>query len=58
MGKFSKKNPGASDWKFYRDSAGQWKWRRLIKGNWIHSTDGYNSRAACIAAARRLGYRG
>lgn len=50
----------ADKWQFYKDSAGQWRWRRIAANGRIvgASTEGYKNQADCKANARRNGYRG
>lgn len=47
-------------WEFYRDAAGQWRWRRIAPNGRIvgASSEGYYNKADCQANARRNGWRG
>ena len=52
---------GRSDkWSFYKDSRGEWRWRRVAPNSEIvgSSHEGYKNKADCISNARRAGYRG
>ena len=44
-------------WEIYKDSAGDWRWRRTASNGRIvgASTEGYANKADCIANARRNG---
>jgi uncharacterized protein YegP (UPF0339 family) len=47
-------------WEIYKESNGQWRWRRTASNGRIvgASTQGYNNRIDCLANAKRLGYTG
>jgi len=47
-------------WEFYKDNAGQWRWRRTAANGRIvgASSEGYHNRADCVANAQRNGYTG
>jgi uncharacterized protein YegP (UPF0339 family) len=47
-------------WEFYRDSKGEWRWRRIAPNNRIvgSSSEGYKNKSDCIDNARRNGYTG
>lgn len=47
-------------WEFYKDSQGEWRWRRTASNGRIvgASTQGYVNYADCEANARRNGYNG
>lgn len=46
-------------WEFYQDRKGKWRWKRIAPNGRIvgASTEGYSSRANCIANAKRNGYK-
>jgi len=50
----------ADKWGFYKDSKGEWRWRRTAPNGEIvgRSSEGYKNRADCEANARRNGWRG
>lgn len=45
-------------WEFYKDSQGEWRWRRIASNGRIvgASSQGYANKTDCIANARRNGY--
>ena len=47
-------------WEFYKDSTGEWRWRRIAANGRIvrASSQGYKNKSDCIANARRNGYKG
>ncbi|MEO5717258.1 MAG: DUF1508 domain-containing protein [Chthoniobacterales bacterium] len=47
-------------WEFYKDNRDAWRWRRIARNGRIvgASSEGYSSRAACEANARRNGWHG
>lgn len=47
-------------WEFYKDSEGQWRWRRTASNGRIvgSSSQGYANKSDCIANAQRNGYKG
>ena len=47
-------------WTIYQDSQHQWRWQRKASNGRIvgASSEGYSSREACVANARRNGYTG
>lgn len=47
-------------WEIYQDAKDEWRWRRVAPNGKIvgASTEGYKTRAACVANAKRNGYRG
>ncbi|MEO1530079.1 MAG: DUF1508 domain-containing protein [Planctomycetota bacterium] len=47
-------------WAFYQDNSGDWRWRRTASNGQIvgASSEGYSSRSACEANARRNGWNG
>lgn len=47
-------------WEFYKDNAGEWRWRRVASNGKIvgASSQGYVNRTDCVENARRNGYRG
>jgi uncharacterized protein YegP (UPF0339 family) len=47
-------------WEFYKDAAGQWRWRRTASnGNIVGaSAGGYANKSDCVDNARRNGYKG
>lgn len=47
-------------WTFYRDTKGEWCWRRIApNGNIVgSSSEGYKNRSDCEANARREGWDG
>lgn len=47
-------------WEFYKDSAGQWRWKRTASNGKIvgAATEGYFNKSDCEANARRNGWRG
>jgi len=47
-------------WDFYKDSQGQWRWRRTARNGQIvgASSQGYSNRSDCEANARRNGWPG
>jgi len=47
-------------WEVYKDTAGEWRWRRTAPNGRIvaASTQGYVNKADCISNARRSGYTG
>jgi len=53
-----KKRP--DKWEFYQDAKKEWRWRRTASNGRIvgASTEGYSSRANCLANAQRNGYQG
>lgn len=50
----------ADKWEFYKDSKGDWRWKRIAPNGKIvgASTEGYKNKASCIANAIRNGYKG
>ncbi|MBO6524173.1 MAG: DUF1508 domain-containing protein [Balneolaceae bacterium] len=50
----------ADKWEIYQDNAGEWRWRRIASNGRIvgASSEGYSSRANCVANAQRNGYTG
>jgi len=50
----------ADKWEFYKDSAGQWRWRRVAENGRVvgSSSEGYRNKSDCEANARRNGWRG
>lgn len=44
-------------WEIYKDTRGEWRWRRTASNGRIvgSSSEGYSSRANCIANAERNG---
>ncbi|QTD48405.1 YegP family protein [Sulfidibacter corallicola] len=50
----------ADKWEFYRDRAGEWRWRRIApNGNIVGaSSEGYSNKSNCIENTRRHGYGG
>lgn len=44
-------------WEFYKDAAGQWRWRRIaLNGNIVGaSAGGYANKSDCTDNARRSG---
>lgn len=50
----------ADKWEFYKDSKGDWRWKRIAPNGRIvgASTEGYKNKASCTANARRNGYKG
>lgn len=54
-------NMSKSDtWEFYQDKKGEWRWRCIASNGRIvgASSEGYSSRANCVANAQRFGYTG
>lgn len=47
-------------WEFYKDSSGEWRWRRIASNGRIvgASSQGYVSKSDCMSNARRNGYNG
>lgn len=47
-------------WEFYKDSLGEWRWRRIASNGRIvgASSQGYVNKSDCIENARRNGYNG
>ena len=47
-------------WEFYKDSAGEWRWRRTAPNGRIvgASTEGYHNKSDCEDNARRNGWSG
>ncbi|HPS31445.1 MAG TPA: DUF1508 domain-containing protein [bacterium] len=47
-------------WDFYKDNAGEWRWRRIASNGKIvgASSQGYVNRTDCVENARRNGYKG
>jgi uncharacterized protein YegP (UPF0339 family) len=47
-------------WEFYKDAAGDWRWRRTASNGAIvgSSSQGYSNKADCVANAQRSGYKG
>lgn len=47
-------------WEFYKDSRGDWRWRRIAPNGKIvgASSEGYKNKSDCIANANRNGYSG
>ena len=47
-------------WEFYKDKAGEWRWRRTApNGNIVGaSSEGYKNRSDCEDNARRNGWSG
>ncbi len=47
-------------WKFYKDNAGKWRWRRTAANGEIVGAahEGYNNRKDCEDNARRNGWKG
>lgn len=45
-------------WEFYKDAAGEWRWRRIATNGEIvgSSSQGYVNKSDCIANAERNGY--
>jgi uncharacterized protein YegP (UPF0339 family) len=44
-------------WQFYKDKLGQWQWRKFVTNKVVAvSSDGFNSRQACIINAKTRGY--
>ena len=45
-------------WEFYKDNAGEWRWRRTAPNGRIvaASSQGYKNRADCQENARRNGW--
>lgn len=45
-------------WEFYKDTRGQWRWRRTSSNGRIvaSSSQGYANKQYCVANARRCGY--
>ena len=53
-------NPGENDkWEFYKDKAGEWRWRRTAPNGTIvgASSEGYRNKADCEANAARHGWK-
>jgi len=50
----------ADTWEFYEDKAGEHRWRcTASNGNIVGAaTEGYKSKASCVANAERHGYNG
>jgi uncharacterized protein YegP (UPF0339 family) len=51
------KDPNGDKWEIYKDTAGQWRWRRTASnGNIVGAaTEGYVNKSDCVANARRNG---
>lgn len=47
-------------WTIYQDNRGEWRWTCEAPNGRIvgASTEGYSSRASCLANAKRFGYSG
>jgi len=47
-------------WEFYKDTAGEWRWRRIASNGRIvgASSQGYVNKSDCVDNARRNGYKG
>ena len=47
-------------WTIYQDKKGEWRWTCVASnGRTVGaSSEGYSSRAACVANAQRFGYTG
>lgn len=46
-------------WEFYKDSQGQWRWRRVApNGEIVGNSEGYNNKSDCEDNARRSGWSG
>lgn len=47
-------------WEFYKDSAGEWRWRRTASNGRVvgSSSQGYVNKSDCISNAQRNGYTG
>lgn len=47
-------------WEFYKDTQGQWRWRRTSSNSRIvgSASQGYTNKSDCIENARRNGYKG
>jgi uncharacterized protein YegP (UPF0339 family) len=47
-------------WTIYQDKSGAWRWRRTAPNGQIvgASSEGYSTRANCVANAQRNGYKG
>jgi uncharacterized protein YegP (UPF0339 family) len=45
-------------WEFYKDAAGEWRWRRTApNGNIVGaSSEGYKNKLDCVGNAKRHGY--
>jgi uncharacterized protein YegP (UPF0339 family) len=55
--KITPKLPVVLQWKFYKDTNGQWQWRKFENKKVVAvSLDGFLSRQACIKNARIRGY--
>ncbi len=50
----------ADKWEFYKDNAGEFRWRRTAPNGQIvgASTEGYKKKADCLENAKRNGYQG
>jgi uncharacterized protein YegP (UPF0339 family) len=50
----------ADRWEFYKDSSGDWRWRRIApNGRTVGaSTEGYRNKSDCEDNARRNGWAG
>jgi uncharacterized protein YegP (UPF0339 family) len=50
----------ADKWEFYKDTAGEWRWRRTAPNGEIvgSSSEGYKNRSDCEDNARRNGWTG
>jgi uncharacterized protein YegP (UPF0339 family) len=50
----------ADKWKFYKDKANEWRWRRTAPNGKIvgASSEGYKNKTDCQKNARRMGKRG
>ena len=46
-------------WQFYKDSLGEWRWRRIATNGKIvgAASQGYVNKSDCLANAKRNGYR-
>jgi uncharacterized protein YegP (UPF0339 family) len=47
-------------WEFYEDTSGHWRWKHTAADGRVIATaiDGHETKAACLADARRYGYKG
>lgn len=50
--------PNPDKWRFYRDSNGEWRWKRIAQNNREvgASSEGYKSKDHCIENAIRHGF--
>ncbi len=51
---------GNSSWEFYKDEAGEWRWRKTADNNKIvaASKEGFSSKQAAVSNAKLNGYQG